>query len=182
MVYYSSIFLLSSTQDGLKTKLTYVFRLTLSSSLDRLLRVIFPNLDRAMIINHRPIVISIKLYFQKRHPLDLVDSEDIAAMSAALFAHTRGRKISRSDVAECIDTYRALQQIAVLFPWFDTALTVLLQNKLYKPIPVRTALELLSESEAEAIFRGLAASFASNPSTQSAIDEWRLQYPAHAIN
>jgi hypothetical protein len=118
-------------------------------------------------------------HFQQRLPLAALDQDDARRLADALFAVRSGRNMLLPDVLERVSQrmykYRALQELATLYPCLPTLFAAVLRKKLRRPAPVTAHLAELTTDEAARIGDGLGMLIMTSPNALAAVDEWLLQ-------
>ena len=168
-------------QSACQTTLTHLFQINLGSRM----QARSPIRSRAsshLIVVHRTVVTSIKLFFEQR----LVLSRDLPPSSAkiialALLAKRVGAHTSVDHVRSCIMKYKALVQLILLYPPLELVLVAVLRNKLNvlgNSTAPKTVLRHLSDAKATVVGGNLSLVLCSGTSPAAAVDEWILQHPA----
>jgi hypothetical protein len=81
-------------------------------------------------------------------------------------------------VSQRMDEYRALQELAKLYPFLPTLFAAVLRKKLRRPALVAVHLAELTTDEAARIGDGLGTLIMTSPNAQVAVHEWVLQSEA----
>merc|ERR1719171_966088 len=85
---------------------------------------------------------------------------------------------SNARVTQWVRQSTALSQLTARYPWLESLLAAVYENRLRLPASVQVTLAELTEVDARRIGKSLATTLCSVPNAAAAVDEWRLQYRA----
>jgi hypothetical protein len=196
------VYVLKDEENGVRPRLPGVVRATLSSVLKlsrtsagrtKIEYVIHPdaggnvpsyvmNLQLAKNLSR---VTETREFFQSLRGLHQWDSDDSKAVGEVMVIKTkeeehRGKgetKVS-ARMRELFKKYKGLKEIGEKYEFFQDMMTLIVENKLRSAGDVSTRLCNVSKKEGRAIGAGLAMSLAGNLTSDAAVDEWILKYPA----
>jgi hypothetical protein len=127
----------------------------------------------------------IRQYFQAMRGLALWDADDGTEIGEIMMLPSRAEKHRNKDetkmearIRELFGKNKGLEEIGTKYEFFRTMMVRVLENKLRPSGDINTNLLNLGAMEGRKIGAGLAMAMAGNLTSEAAVDEWILRYPA----